>query len=214
MNWIKRNGRLKDFAFVNAYSLGAGTRPDNEIRYVEISNVDSNGVISEEAIETIRFEDAPSRARRIVTENSTIISSVRPNLQAMAYFGVVDSNLVCSTGFNVVTPRYGFLSGRYLYYLLRSNEAHQYFIARAKGVGYPAVDEKDFVSLPVKFPGLEEQKRICQYLDSTSSVIHEVIRMKQLDRDNTILEQYKISLIHECVTGKRRITEADLRLVA
>ena len=214
MSWFFKGGRLKDFAYVNARSLGASTSPDFELQYIEISNVDKNGVISEESIETIRFEDAPSRARRIVTNQSTIISSVRPNLQAMAYFEYADANLICSTGFNVVTPRFDYLLGKYLYYLLRSDDAYQYFVSRAKGVGYPAVDEEDFATLPVKFPVVGEQTKICNYLDKTFSVIDDVIRLKQLDKEKTVLEDYKKSIIHECVTGMRRITDADLKKVS
>lgn len=77
--------RLKDVAAINAASLPANTDPDYEFDYLEISNVDYYGVIDPNAIERLRYEDAPSRARRRVGKNCTIISSVRPNLQAVAF---------------------------------------------------------------------------------------------------------------------------------
>ncbi|MDP2895211.1 MAG: hypothetical protein Q8Q12_01460 [bacterium] len=74
--------RLKDVATINAVSLPANTDPEYEFDYLEISNVDYYGVVDPKAIERLRYEDAPSRARRRVGKNNTVISSVRPNLQA------------------------------------------------------------------------------------------------------------------------------------
>src|SRR2546423_10268941 len=94
--------RLKDVALINAASLPAQTDPDHEFDYLEISNVNYGGVVDPAGIEHLRYEDAPSRARRCVGKNNTVISSVRPNLQAVAFMPDGRSDLVCSTGFNVV----------------------------------------------------------------------------------------------------------------
>lgn len=91
--------RLKDVAAINAGSLSANTVPDYELAYIEISNVDFHGIIDANAVEHLMFEDAPSRARRIVRKGCTIISSVRPNLQAVAHIPDDCANLICSTGF-------------------------------------------------------------------------------------------------------------------
>ena len=78
--------RLKMCQAINASSLPASTDADYEFEYLEISNVNYYGIVDQKAIERLRFEDAPSRARRRLTKNCTaIISSVRPNLQAVAF---------------------------------------------------------------------------------------------------------------------------------
>ncbi|MDD3147489.1 MAG: restriction endonuclease subunit S [Candidatus Riflebacteria bacterium] len=141
--------RLKDVAHINLSSLSASTGPDYEFDYLEISNVNYYGIIDPDLIEHLRFEDAPSRARRRVNINNTIISSVRPNLQAIAYLQSVKNDLVCSTGFNVVQPFETKLLPKFLYYTLLSEGGRQYLEATAKGVGYPAVDDKDFGNFPV-----------------------------------------------------------------
>ena len=82
-NW--NYDRLKDVSAINADSLPATTDSDYEFDYIEISNVNYYGVVNANAIERLRYENAPSRARRRVGKNSTIISSVRPNLQAAAF---------------------------------------------------------------------------------------------------------------------------------
>ena len=141
-----KEDRLKDLCAVNRVSLSASTAPEYEFPYLEISNVDYFGIVDIAAIEQLRFEDAPSRARRVVFQNSTVISSVRPNLQAVTFFTNDPGGLVCSTGFNVVQPDENRLWPKFVYYTLISDYARQYFEAAATGVGYPAVGDKEFGS--------------------------------------------------------------------
>ena len=171
--------RLKDVTVINPASLPANTDPDFEFRYLEISNVDYYGIISENAIETMRFDDAPSRARRIVSEGSTVISSVRPNLQAVAHVDEAGPDLICSTGFNVVQPNARRLDERFAYYTLIGDGARQYLEATATGVGYPAVGDKDFGVFPVVLPPLPEQQAIAAYLDSSCAAIDAAIAAKR-----------------------------------
>ena len=141
--------RLKDVAAINVSSLPADTDADYEFDYLEISNVDYHGIVDPKAIERLRYEDAPSRARRRIAANSTVISSVRPNLQAVAFVPDGRADFICSTGFNVVKPKPSKLHPKFAYYHLISENARQYFEATATGVGYPAVGDKDFNRLAI-----------------------------------------------------------------
>ena len=216
--------RLKDICTVNVASLPTSTDPDFEFSYLEISNVDYFGIVDPAAIERMRFEDSPSRARRLVFKNSTIVSSVRPNLQAVAFFATDPAGLICSTGFNVVRPNEHKLWPRFAYYVLTSDYARQYFEATATGVGYPAVADKDFGALVLPLPRIDEQTCIATYLDISCGVVDSVASLYEnsdniarpkgvLNRQIETLFTYRKSLIHECVTGQRRITEADLNRV-
>jgi type I restriction enzyme S subunit len=171
--------RLKDVAAINASSLPADTDPDYEFDYLEISNVDYHGIVDPNAIERLRNEDAPSRARRRVSKNCIVISSVRPNLQAVAFLSHGRKDFVCSTGFNVVQPAETKLAPKFAYYALISEGARQYFEATAKGVGYPAVDDKDFASFAVPLPPLPEQHRIAAYLDASCAAIDAAVAAKR-----------------------------------
>jgi len=171
--------RLKDVAAINAVALSAGTDPDYEFDYLEISNVEYHGIVDPNAIERLRFEDAPSRARRRVAAGSTVISSVRPNLQAVAFFPDAPAHFVCSTGFNVVEPQPSRLSPQFAYYHLISENARQYFEAAATGVGYPAVGDKEFNAIAVPLPPLPEQRRIAAYLDASCAAIDAAVAAKR-----------------------------------
>jgi type I restriction enzyme, S subunit len=194
-----RIDRLKDIANINENSLDAKTPDDYLLKYIEISNVNSRGIISEQAIEEIEFSTAPSRAKRKVFSGDTIISSVRPNLQAIAYIELDELNLVCSTGFYVVKPKYQHLfDNKFIYYFLLSENSKQYFESVAKGVGYPAVDDKDFKSLYSTLPPLAEQQAIAQYLDQRCGKLDAIIAIKQ--QQIKTLDALRQSIIYHAVT--------------
>ena len=190
--------RLKDVAAINAVALSAGTDPDYEFDYLEISNVEYHGIVDPSAIERLRFEDAPSRARRRVAAGSTVISSVRPNLQAVAFFPDAPAHFVCSTGFNVVEPQTSRLSPQFVYYHLISENARQYFEAAATGVGYPAVGDKEFNAIAVPLPPLPEQHRIAAYLDASCAAIDAAVAAKR--RQLETLDALVLAVIHQAVT--------------
>ena len=190
--------RLKDVTAINAAALSAGTDPDYEFDYLEISNVDHHGIVDPNAIERLRFEDAPSRARRRVAAGSTAISSVRPNLQAVAFFPDVPASLVCSTGFNVVEPQPSRLSPQFAYYHLISENARQYFEAAATGVGYPAVGDKEFNAIVVPLPPLIEQQRIAMYLDASCAAIDAAVAAKRMQIDS--LDALRKAIVQRAVT--------------
>jgi type I restriction enzyme S subunit len=60
----------------------------------------------------------------------------------------------------------------------------------------------------IPFPPREEQAKIAAFLDLKSTEVRQVVDVLQRQIDTLIA--YRKSLIHECVTGQRRITEADV----
>lgn len=201
--------RLKDVSTINASSLPANTDAGYEFDYLEISNVNYHGVVDQNAIKRLRFEDAPSRARRCLAKKCTAISSVRPNLQAVAFIEDASDDMVCSTGFNVVNPAEHKLSPKFAYYSLLADGARQYFEAMAKGVGYPAVDDKDFQSFGISLPPLPEQQCIAAYLDASCAALDAAVTTKR--RQLETLDALRKSIIQRSVT---RGTSQDGPLVS
>lgn len=107
-NW--KTYKLGDLIEVNCNSLRKGGI--EWINYVDIKSV-GTGLYEEPKI--LMFKDAPSRARRLLQEGDTVISSVRPNLKSFFYSQNLRENTVASTGFAVLTPKN--IDSRYLYYL-------------------------------------------------------------------------------------------------
>jgi type I restriction enzyme S subunit len=76
----------------------------------------------------------------------------------------------------------------------------------------PIMDQVKIGYLRVAIPAtIQEQELIADYLDNEMSKISKL--EGNLSNQISTLEQYRKSLIHECVTGKRRITEEDMRVV-
>lgn len=73
----------------------------------------------------------------------------------------------------------------------------------------PIMDQNKVGYLQIALPPIKEQEQIAEFLDDK---IAKNDRLENnLANQISTLEQYRKSLIHECVTGKRRITEDDVQ---
>ena len=187
--------RLKYVASINDETLSESTPADLEIMYVDISSVDGlRGITS---VEPMLFEDAPSRARRIVRDGDTIISTVRTYLRAIAPIRDPHSNLIVSTGFAVVRPRN--VDPDYLSYALRESGFIDSIVARSVGVSYPAVIAAEIGAIPIPLPPPSEQRAIAVFLDQETTRIDEMAA--KIDAAVQRLQEYRTALITAAVTG-------------
>jgi len=193
-HWETR--RLKYTASINDEALPETTDPDYEFTYVGIGSVDAaKGII---ATETYRFEDAPSRARRIVRDGDTIVSTVRTYLRAIAAIRDPDENLIVSTGFAVVRPRT--LDSGYLSYALRAPFFVETIVSRSTGVSYPAINAPEVGNIGVTIPPLDEQRAIAALLDRETARIDGLI--EKVEQSIATLREHRTALISAAVTGK------------
>ena len=155
--------KLKYLASINDDVLAEDTNATFEMQYIDIGNVDSSGRIS--GLATYRFEDAPSRARRLVRDGDVIISTVRTYLQAIAQIREPPDNLVVSTGFAVVRPLRDRFDANYCKFALRDAAFLAEVERRSLGVSYPAINAKDLADIQVPSHPLPQQQAIADYLD-------------------------------------------------
>jgi len=66
-------------------------------------------------------------------------------------------------------------------------------------------------AFPIPLLPLDEQARIVEFLDDRTRQHRDL--QANIDGQIATLTVYRKSLIHECVTGQRRVTEADVRRV-
>jgi type I restriction enzyme, S subunit len=187
--------RLKYAATINDEALSESTEPDFELAYIDIGNVDSQGRVHD--IVNYRFEDAPSRARRIVRDGDVIISTVRTYLQAIAPVENPPDNLVVSTGFAVVRPS-SVLDHRFCKYAVRANRFLWEVESRSTGVSYPAINASDLGDIAVTLPEVSAQRLISNYLDRETARIDGLIAEKE--RMLALLEEKRAALISRFVT--------------
>lgn len=189
--------RIKYHSEINNRSLSKNTNPNKQITYIDIGGVDSNGNIIEK--EVYRFKNAPSRARRIVKNGDTIVSTVRTYLQAITIIDEKSDGNIVSTGFAVLTPQNSVVDDYFGLYF-RSMPVLDRIVSLSKGINYPAINTVDLAQLHFVFPPYEEQKEIVLEIDNKLNLIEETIL--KINHQITKLEEYRDSLIYEAVTGK------------
>lgn len=192
-----RLSKIKYESLINNRTLSESTDDDYEIDYIDISSVTSIGKI--DGIQSLSFKGAPSRARRILSKGDTIVSTVRTYLKAIAFIENAQSNLICSTGFAVLTPLSKVVP-KYLFYLMRSEKYINEIVCRSVGVSYPAVNASDIGALECALPDRDEQMYIVEYLDNCITQINELVN--DIEAQINKLKEYRQSLISEAVTGK------------
>ena len=147
---------LKDFAKKNDNRFNPLLEPLGTFNYVEIEGIDlNNGKYS--FIKLNNFE-APSRARKIIEYENVIISTVRPNRNAVALFLEKNNNFVCSTGFSVIKCTK--INPYYLFIYLKTKFAIKQLIRRTSAAMYPAVSENDIFNMKIILPDKKDQDRI------------------------------------------------------
>lgn len=188
--------RLKFAATCNDEALPETTDPDYEIAYVDISSVDLvNGIT---AVETHSFDEAPSRARRIVRDGDTIVSTVRTYLKAIAPIESPPDNMIVSTGFAVIRPLES-VNSRFLGYALQNTAFIDDVVANSIGVSYPAINPTTLVCLPVSYPeDKTEQQQIAAFLDWKTVQIDALIAKKKELLEK--LKEKRLAVITQAVT--------------
>lgn len=168
--------RLKYVVDCNAAVLPESTDGDYAFTYVDIGNV-TQGLVALDS-EEVRFADAPSRARRLAAPGDTVVSTIRTYLRAVATVPETSKPLVFSTGFAVLHPR-AELDPGFLAYYLQSDDFVDRVVANSDGVSYPAIAASRLVSLSLRLPPKDEQRRIADYLDQETAKIDTLITKQE-----------------------------------
>ena len=192
-HWAVR--RLKHWVGINESVLPETTASDFEFRYLEISAV-GTGILAEEP-SRIRFADAPSRARRIFSDGDTVISTVRTYLKAVWFSEETKGDLICSTGFAVLTPKRETVP-RFVGYVVQSDGFTDQVTAESVGIAYPAIAESQLGRLQVCVPPADEQAAIVCYLDHADERISHYVSAKE--RLIVLLEEERQAVIHQAIT--------------
>jgi type I restriction enzyme S subunit len=188
---------LKRVSSINDDTLPEDTDDQFRMLYVDISSVDeAQGILRKQEL---TFEEAPSRARRLVKHGDVIVSTVRTYLRAIAPIVNPENNLVVSTGFAVVRPVDDKFKSTFAAYALRSQPFIESIMRFSVGVSYPAINSSTLGDLPLVLPPRGKQHRIAEFLDCKTSYIDTLIDKKR--RQMELLDEKRIALITQAVTN-------------
>lgn len=144
-------------------------------RYIDIAGIDREQKTIFCA-DPIPCESAPSRARKLVQARDVLVSTVRPNLNAVALVPEELDGEIASTGFSVLRANPKLVNPHYLFYRVQHQEFVAFLVANATGASYPAVTDGVVRRAQLPLPSLNEQHHIVQILD-------EADRLRRLHRE-------------------------------
>lgn len=99
---------------------------------------------------------------------------------------------------------------KFLTYVTASKYGRDYFEATGKRTTNLASTNSTKVGeFPIPLPSVKEQQQLVTFLDAKVNEFS--VLQRTIESQVDTLLAYRKSLIHECVTGQRRITEADLK---
>jgi len=166
---------IGEVAVINEKAITARNAP-RSIKYIDIASVDKGKLL---AIEELEFDKAPSRARRVVSDLDSLISTVRPNLEHYMFVKEPEPNTIASTGYAVVTAKT--VDPRFLYYYMTSKPFTEYLTQIAEGhtSAYPAFNPDVIEKAELILPTESEQRAIAHVLGSLDDKIELNRRMNE-----------------------------------
>lgn len=189
---------LREVVEFNRESRRPGA-PDFGVSYIDIASVSPGSVDS--AVQTT-WADAPSRARRGVTDGDVIFSTVRPGRRSHAQILDPDPRTVVSTGFAVMTPSIR-LGSSQLTSVVGSLQFSEYLESVAHGSAYPAVSIGAMGDYQFELPA--DVAVISRFEEATMPLRR---RAHQASRETEVLGSLLDALLPELLSGRVRVPEA------
>lgn len=108
-------------------------------------------------------------------------------------------NVVCGYHLTVIRP-YESIYNKFLFRCFESKKINDQFVIAANGITRFGLSLYPIANSYVCIPPYDEQKELSVFLEKEISKIYKI--MKSIQKEITLLEEYKASLIHHVVTGK------------
>ena len=192
---------LTTLADMNPESWSRKNCPE-EVEYVDLANTKWGRI---EATQRFGWQDAPSRAKRVLRPGDTIVGMVRPGNGSFAFIG--DPGLTGSTGFAVLRP----LELRYrtlVFLSATAPENIQRLANLADGAAYPAVRPEVVGATEITVP---HDAVTSSFSALVSPILDQMVSNKR--EDNT-LAQARDLLLPKLMSGEIRLAEAEKALEA
>lgn len=189
-------GTLGEVAFLNSESWKP-SRPPEAIRYVDLTSTKWGYI---EHIEPYTWNDAPSRARRVLRKGDTIVSTVRPGNGSFAL--IDEEGLTGSTGFAVLRPNEA-TDRELVWCAATSSDNIDRLSLLADGGAYPAVPPGDVLSTPVAVAQPEVREAFSRLSDSLFD------RIEEGKRESGNLAALRDALLPKLISGDLRLRNAE-----
>jgi type I restriction enzyme S subunit len=174
---------LNKIAVINKKSLKSNTDPNYEFKYLDIASIVEPKQLGE--MDKITFSTAPSRARRVLADNSIILSLVRPYHQSFVFVSDA-TDIIASTGTGVieVKPEH---NKKFVFHQFFSRKFIQFCENKMTGTNYPAITSRDLEQFKIAIPTTRDiQDKVANNLealdDSMKNLKSQITRSKSLQK--------------------------------
>ncbi len=154
---------LSSVAKINENTLNSKTDKNYEFSYLDLTSIEGPKLLGNMC--RMKYADAPSRAKRVVKNHSSIIALVRPYQQAIVYVENAD-DIISSTGTAVVNAKQQ-TNSRFLFHQFFAKRFLRFCERMMTGTSYPAITADDLALYKVAMPKhRHEQDEISKKLDA------------------------------------------------
>jgi type I restriction enzyme M protein len=144
-----------------------------EIKYFDISCVDQKTGLA--FPECMPAEEAPSRAAYVVAAGDILVSTVRPERNVIGFIPKgFEGTGIASNGFCVLRPKT--VAPELLFAYCKTRAFREMLSRKATASMYPAVTDKDVLSVPFPQPPSEVSEKVAALVDSAFRLIREANR--------------------------------------
>ena len=153
---VPTTNKIKHFISKNVSNIKSSPINKN-FDYLEISKIS----LENPMYETIKVQkgEEPDRAHYILRENDVVVSTVRPNRNAVAF--IDRNNIIGSSGLSVLRSN-GEIEPEYFFVFCKTDYFINCLIRANKATMYPAVSNEDILNLPMFIPSKKFRKIITQ----------------------------------------------------
>lgn len=169
---------IGDLCERGVFSIDPKREPGKEFWYIDISAVD-NSLKQISTPQRVKGKAASVRARQIIRKNDVLVSTTRPNLNAVALVPEKYNGEICSTGFCVL--RCGKeLDPDYLFSFVQSQLFVGALTELVKGALYPAVTDKQVFAQLIPWHPIDDQRRIATHLKAQLAAVEDARQAAQV----------------------------------
>jgi type I restriction enzyme S subunit len=174
--------------------------PDVQFRYIDIGSVNSGTKQIESAV-TVKGAQASVRARQVVRAGDVLVSTVRPNLNAVAMVPQELDGAICSTGFCVLRcgPE---LNPGYLFAFVQSSGFVEGLAEIVQGALYPAVTDRQVLASRIPWVEPPRQVEIASLFGQLSTTHNKARRAVRLQYQE--MSALVNSIVSNSLRGDRR----------
>jgi type I restriction enzyme S subunit len=192
-------GTLANLATLNPEAWTAKNHPVT-VAYIDLANVKNNEIA---AVADYLFDEAPSRARRVLRNGDTIVGTVRPGNRSFAFIFDPANNLTASTGFAVLRPKM-IQNTEFIYLAATQDSSIEHLAHVADGGAYPAVRPDVVLGISCVLPS----DAIMQAFHHALAPILGSIAEKQQQAQT--LATLRDTLLPRLISGQLRLSAAAL----